>query len=75
MEATVCSNFEVEYDYYGEQRKIPLKEGGSDIPITNDNRLEFVELFTKWKLHDSIYSQFGAFADGFLEVLFDIQSP
>lgn len=72
MEDIVCRDFEVEYDYYGELRRIPLKEGGSAIPITEENRQEYVQLYTKWKLHDSIESQFRAFAEGFLEVSFKL---
>lgn len=68
VESMICRNFEVEYDYYGELKKQALKEGGSSIAVNNENRKEFVELYTKWKLHDSISSQFSAFADGFLEV-------
>ena len=68
VEGIVSRNFEVEYDYYGELRSVPLKAGGSSIPVTADNREEFVQLYSKWKLHDSISSQFTAFAQGFLEV-------
>lgn len=70
VENIVCCNFEVEYDYYGETRQHPLKEGGSQIPVTRANRKEFVKLYTKWLLEDSIEVQFKAFADGFFEVSF-----
>ena len=69
VESIVCRNFEVEYDYYGELRRQQLKKGGSSIPVTIDNRREFVELYTQWKLHDSIRTQFKAFDDGFYEVI------
>lgn len=65
---TFVQNFEVEYDYFGELRKHSLKEGGANIQLTNDNREEYVRLYTHWKLHDSISKQFNAFAEGFREV-------
>lgn len=65
VEGTFCRTFEVEFDYFGEIRTSQLKPGGADIPVTNDNRREFVELYTKWLLHDSIQTQFSAFAHGF----------
>ena len=45
-----------------------LKPGGADIPVTAHNRQEYVDLYTKWILHDSIALQFSAFAVGFYEV-------
>ena len=68
VESAFALSFEVEYDYFGELRRHPLKPGGSEIPLTNENRLEYVKLMTNWKLHDSISSQFNAFAEGFREV-------
>lgn len=68
VESTFAHTFEVEYDYFGELRSHPLKPGGRDIPINNSNRKEYVDLFTKWLLHDSVEKQFNAFARGFREV-------
>ena len=68
VEALVGRNFEVEYDYYGELRQHTLMEGGSQMPVTNANRHDFVRRYTKWLLQDSIQIQFSAFAEGFFEV-------
>ena len=69
VESTFLHSFDVEYDYYGELRTQELKPGGSQIAVTKDNRQEYVDLYTKWLLHDSISTQFAAFAHGFHEVL------
>ena len=68
VESTFLRSFDVEYDYYGELRRHELKPGGSQVAVTNDNRQEYVDLYTKWLLHDSIGNQFAAFAHGFHEV-------
>lgn len=67
VESTFCRSFDVEYDYFGELRTQELQPGGSGLPVTNANRLEFVQLYTKWLLHDSVQAQFAAFAHGFHE--------
>lgn len=68
VEATFARAFEVEYDYFGELRSVELKPGGSAIPVTNDNRAEFVRLITDYYLNKSVEEQFSAFASGFLQV-------
>ncbi len=68
VEATFTQAFEVQYDYFGELRTVELKPGGSGIPVTEDNRAEFVRLMTDYYLNRAVAEQFGAFASGFLEV-------
>eukprot|EP00922_Rhytidocystis_sp_ex-Travisia-forbesii_P061402 GHVS01091015.1.p1 GENE.GHVS01091015.1~~GHVS01091015.1.p1 ORF type:complete len:1010 (-),score=115.67 GHVS01091015.1:587-3616(-) len=57
--------FEINYDYFGEMRTQPLVEGGGGIKLTMANRKEYVDLFVKYHLDDSITSQFDAFKKGF----------
>lgn len=68
VEATFARNFEVEYEFFGEMRRVELKPGGADVPVTNENREEFVRLMTQYYLDKSVASQFSAFAIGFHEV-------
>ncbi len=68
VEATFARNFEVEFDYFGEMRTEELKPGGADIPVTNNNRQEFVDLMTDYYLCRSVARQFSAFAAGFHSV-------
>jgi hypothetical protein len=38
VEDVFCRDFTFEYDYFGEKKIHELKPGGSDIPLTNENR-------------------------------------
>jgi hypothetical protein len=75
VEATFARSFEVEYEYFGEVRRAELKPGGADIPVTRDNRQEFVRLMTSYYLDTSVRSQFSAFAAGFHEVMSLVPNP
>jgi hypothetical protein len=58
----------VEYEAYGENVKVELVPGGADVPVTNANRVQFVEAYVGWLLGGSIKDQFAAFASGFHRV-------
>ncbi|GFR86618.1 ubiquitin-protein ligase E3A [Elysia marginata] len=60
--------FEVALSALGKVTSMPLKPGGADIPVTNENRKEYVQLYVEWTLNNSIYSQFQAFYHGFHSV-------
>ncbi|KAK3698694.1 hypothetical protein RRG08_046196 [Elysia crispata] len=60
--------FEVALSAPGKVTSVPLKPGGADIPVTNENRKEYVQLYVEWILNNSIYSQFQAFYHGFHSV-------
>ncbi|XP_071953939.1 probable E3 ubiquitin-protein ligase HERC4 isoform X2 [Antedon mediterranea] len=47
---------------------IDLKEGGKDIPVTYDNKQEFVDLYIDCMFNESIKEQYSAFAEGFHQV-------
>lgn len=68
VEGVFCRTFEVEFDYYGQVQSRELKPGGREVAVTGENRQEYVDLYTKWVLVDSISAQFGAFARGFWRV-------
>ena len=69
VEADLATSFSVEEDIFGELQTHELKPNGSDIPVTNSNRQEYVELYTQWVLQDSIQSQFAAFSQGFHQAM------
>lgn len=50
VEAVFCQTFAVDIEAFGEVRSVELKAGGSDVPVTEDNRREFVELYTEYIL-------------------------
>lgn len=49
--------------------KIDLKEKGSEIPVTNENRVEFVEIYLDWLFNKSVENQFKYFKKGFEKVV------
>ena len=61
--------FAVDSEVMGVTHSHPLVPNGESIPVTATNRCEYVKLFTKYQLEDSIAVQFDAFARGFWSVL------
>ena len=57
--------FVYEFDAFGEHRTIDLKEGGSKILLTDQNKFEFVDLVIRYVLIDRIKPQIDAFLSGF----------
>jgi hypothetical protein len=41
----------LEMDYFGDLRTVPLRPGGEDIAVTEENRHEYVELMTDYLLN------------------------
>jgi ubiquitin-protein ligase E3 A len=65
VEDAFMQNFQISYEAYGMVQTHDLKEGGADMPLTNANRQEYVDLYVRWCLRDSIAAQFEAFLSGF----------
>lgn len=61
--------FTAEDERFGEIVEIPLKEGGSEIEVTEENKHEYVELICEWKISKRVEEQFKAFIDGFNELI------
>ena len=60
--------FVVSYSEFDSIKIVELKENGSNIDLTNDNRKEFVQLYIDFLLNKSIFEQFKAFYIGFHSV-------
>ncbi|CAG0888423.1 unnamed protein product [Darwinula stevensoni] len=60
--------FEITRHQYGEVITKPLKENGSEILVTHENRKEFVDLYTQYILEQSISASLKAFSEGFHKV-------
>jgi len=56
-------------DEFGAQKVVPLKEGGEDVFLTDDNKEEYVQLVIEFKLAKAISSQIAAFLKGFNELI------
>lgn len=67
VEADLALTFSFEEDHFGEVQTNELKPGGSQMPVTNSNRQEYVDLYTHWVLQESVQTQFTAFSEGFLQ--------
>ena len=46
-----------------------LKEGGATIPVTQENRKEFVQLSANYRLYSSIKEQIESLLAGFYEII------
>jgi len=68
VEAVFARDFTYSYESYGAQVVVPLKPDGDQIPVTKENRAEFVQLYVEHVLEKSVARQFGAFSRGFLRV-------
>ncbi|KAK7687348.1 hypothetical protein QCA50_009213 [Cerrena zonata] len=58
-----------EDDKFGEIVEVELKPGGKDIEVTEDNKHEYVELISEWKISKRVEEQFKAFINGFNELI------
>lgn len=68
VEEDFLMNFEASYSEFDVVKMVPLKEGGENIILTNENRREYVDLYVDFMLNKSIYNQFAAFYHGFHSV-------
>lgn len=65
----IFSTFSVEDERFGEKVTVDLKPGGQDIEVTNENKKEYVELITEWRIQKRVEEQFNAFVTGFHELI------
>ncbi|EMC97125.1 hypothetical protein BAUCODRAFT_67918 [Baudoinia panamericana UAMH 10762] len=65
----IYSTFSVEDERFGEKVTVELKPGGKDIEVTNENKKEYVELITEWRIQKRVEEQFNAFIAGFHELI------
>ncbi|CAB4422479.1 unnamed protein product [Rhizophagus irregularis] len=61
--------FSVETDDFGQKKIIDLKENGRNIPVTEENKREYVKLVTEQKLTLAIKDQIEQFLAGFHEII------
>uniref|UniRef100_A0A667ZJ60 HECT-type E3 ubiquitin transferase n=1 Tax=Myripristis murdjan TaxID=586833 RepID=A0A667ZJ60_9TELE len=69
VEEDMMITFQISHtDLFGNPVSYDLKEKGDQIPVTNENRQEFVDLYADYILNKSVETQFRAFKKGFLMV-------
>ncbi|KAK7482010.1 hypothetical protein BaRGS_00026702 [Batillaria attramentaria] len=60
--------FQANQSAFGHVKAAPLKPGGDNLPVTNKNREEYVQLYVDWVINRAVYQQFAAFYHGFHSV-------
>ncbi|XP_052227166.1 probable E3 ubiquitin-protein ligase HECTD2 isoform X2 [Dreissena polymorpha] len=65
VEDDLCLSFQISQDNFGHVTACDLKPGGDKIPVTNENRQEYVDLYVDWVLNKAVFNQFKAFYHGF----------
>ncbi|XP_050562405.1 probable E3 ubiquitin-protein ligase HERC3 isoform X1 [Spodoptera frugiperda] len=60
--------FAVNTEVFGQIEVHPLKENGENLPVTHENKEEYVELYVDFLLNKSVENQFKAFNQGFQKV-------
>ncbi|GAA6059529.1 hypothetical protein JCM10212_006027 [Sporobolomyces blumeae] len=69
IEDVIENTFSAEDDRFGETITVDLKPGGRDIPVTNENKAEYVQLLVEWRVQKRVEDQFKAFLSGFNELI------
>lgn len=69
IEGVVDVDFTLEADEFGVNKTVELKENGAQIPVTEENKQEYVRLVVEYRLDTAIKDQVKAFLDGFYEII------
>lgn len=67
--AGVELNFNLEVEEFGVRSWRELKENGNNIPVTDENKEEYVSLVCREKLTGAVQKQLDAFLTGFYEII------
>ena len=54
---------------FGQINSHELKEGGIGLPVTEDNKHEYIDLMLRWRLDRGVAKQMESFKKGFSEVM------
>eukprot|EP01060_Flectonema_neradi_P019469 TRINITY_DN2662_c0_g1_i1.p1 TRINITY_DN2662_c0_g1~~TRINITY_DN2662_c0_g1_i1.p1 ORF type:complete len:880 (+),score=139.01 TRINITY_DN2662_c0_g1_i1:47-2641(+) len=61
--------FATTIDIFGEAKTIEFFPGGSETPVTDDNKMRYIYMVSHYKLTNQISSHVAAFRDGMQEVI------
>jgi len=61
--------FSTEDERFGEVVTVDLKPDGLNIPVTEENKKEYVELINEWRISKRVEEQFKAFLEGFNQLI------
>ncbi|KAF2460493.1 hypothetical protein BDY21DRAFT_166279 [Lineolata rhizophorae] len=65
----ITETFSIEHEAFGETQVIDLVENGHTIPVTEDNKQDYVRLVVEYKLTGSVQEQLKHFLEGFHEII------
>ncbi|KAF2834163.1 hypothetical protein M501DRAFT_1001473 [Patellaria atrata CBS 101060] len=65
----IVETFSIEADAFGETKVIDLIENGRNIPVTEENKQEYVRLVVEYKLTGSVKEQLEHFLKGFHDIV------
>ncbi|XP_071960768.1 E3 ubiquitin-protein ligase SMURF2-like isoform X2 [Antedon mediterranea] len=65
----IQNNFAVDHDCFGQLTTSELKPNGKNIPVTMENKKEYVKLYVQWRFLRGIEPQFLALQKGFNELI------
>jgi len=55
VEEDLDLTFQTSHNDLGIIKTVPLKSGGEKLPVTNTNRLDYVQSFLNYKLNKAVY--------------------
>ncbi|KAG1065748.1 hypothetical protein G6F41_009017 [Rhizopus arrhizus] len=61
--------FSTDDDRFGEVVTVDLIPNGQNIEVTEENKKEYVNLITEWRIHRRVEEQFKAFKEGFNQLI------
>ncbi|KAI0075827.1 HECT-domain-containing protein [Panus rudis PR-1116 ss-1] len=65
----IDETFTTTEERFGEMVTVELKPGGADIPVTEENKKEYVNLVVEYRIEKRVKEQFDAFMSGFSELI------
>lgn len=65
----IDETFTTTEERFGEMVTVELRPGGADVPVTDDNKKEYVEAVVEYRISKRVKEQFEAFMSGFSELI------
>ena len=65
----IDETFTTTEERFGEMVTIDLKPGGADVPVTEDNKKDYVDHVVDYRISKRVKEQFEAFMSGFSELI------
>ena len=65
----IDETFTTTEERFGEMVTVELKPGGADIPVTEENKKDYVNAIVEYRISKRVKEQFDAFMSGFSELI------